>query len=48
MICFVRCYEIMYALEVKDFWRPRFEAAHRKDPRLVLDHAVLSSDNDKK
>ncbi|CAE7469354.1 unnamed protein product [Symbiodinium sp. CCMP2592] len=31
--------------QVKDRWRPRFEALNKKDPRMELDHGVLSSDN---
>ena len=34
--------------EVKDHWRPRFEALGKQDPRLELDHGVLSSDNKRK
>ncbi|CAE7876873.1 unnamed protein product [Symbiodinium necroappetens] len=33
--------------KVKGLWRPRFEALAKKDPRLVLDHGVLSSDNNR-
>ena len=41
-ICFVGYYQIMYALEVKALWKPRFEEVPRKDPRLILDMGVLA------